>query len=287
MPWQRQKISSSSVHISPNIPDEEAADILADIEATMEAQRRKKTFLAGDFNAKIPAAGAARLDGRGAIIMELAAKHDLCLLNEGTRHTFQRGQQISFPDLTFIKEDLAKASSWGLGTEEAPERNHLEGWDVRRFNEDAAIAKLRELLEQGAFEDVSPENFINQTRSIYEASMPRRRVAKRTGSYWWNGELQAIKKDCVRARRLLTRMRRRKLHSPEDLEKVVETYKNKRKVFINSIKKSQGEQMEGALQEGRGRALGSGIQNCKQALRISFPKIGPRTGERKTIQKKF
>ena len=77
-----------SYYFSPNDPFEifENQFLLLE-ESLREASGR--SHIAGDFNSKSPEWGEARLDRRGILVGEMAARNDLIVLNQGRDFTFR------------------------------------------------------------------------------------------------------------------------------------------------------------------------------------------------------
>ena len=77
-----------SCYLSPNDPFEIfETQILLLEESLREASGR--SLIAGDFNSKSPEWGEARLDRRGILVGEMAARNDLIVLNRGREFTFR------------------------------------------------------------------------------------------------------------------------------------------------------------------------------------------------------
>ena len=78
-----------SCYFSPNDPIEIfETQILLLEESGREAT--ELSLIAGDFNSKSPEWGEARLDRRGILVSEMAARNDLIVLNQGRDFTFRR-----------------------------------------------------------------------------------------------------------------------------------------------------------------------------------------------------
>ena len=79
-----------SCYLSPNDPFEIfETQILLLEESLREASGR--SLIAGDFNSKSSEWVEARLDRRGILVAEMAARYDLIVLNRGRDFTFRRG----------------------------------------------------------------------------------------------------------------------------------------------------------------------------------------------------
>ena len=88
-------------YFSPNDPFEIfETQILLLEESLREASGR--SLIAGDFNSKLPERGESRLDRRGILVGEMAARNDLIVLNRGRDFTFRRGAGCRFIRKTIL-----------------------------------------------------------------------------------------------------------------------------------------------------------------------------------------
>ena len=100
------RVLVNSCYISPKDPFEIfETQILLFEESLREASGR--SLIAGDLNSKSPEWDEARLDRRGILVGEMAARNDLIVLNQGRDFTFRRGAGGSIIDLTFAAPRLA------------------------------------------------------------------------------------------------------------------------------------------------------------------------------------
>ena len=210
-------------------------EILLLEETLREAKGR--SLIAGDFNSKSPVWGEARLDRRGILVGEMAARNDLIVLNQGRDFTFRRGAGESIIDLTFAAPRLASGIvDWcvfqviTLSDHQCiefsiRERSHSvnsgrggkgrsPSWNTRRLS----IDKLQKHLEETRHMDElgwaksagSLEDTVRAARQKMVAacdhSMPRWGHG-RTGDsmYWWNDQLSVLRRECLAARRRFTR----------------------------------------------------------------------------------
>ena len=78
-----------SCYFTPGDPfDVFVTQILLLEESLREAMGQ--SLIVGDFNSKSPEWGEARLDSRGILVGELAARNDLIVLNQGAEFTFRQ-----------------------------------------------------------------------------------------------------------------------------------------------------------------------------------------------------
>ncbi|KAL0274344.1 UNVERIFIED_CONTAM: hypothetical protein PYX00_006795 [Menopon gallinae] len=283
-----------STYISPNIDYKAADEIITEIEATIAKHRGKKPILAGDFNAKIPAAGSTLLDRRGIAILEVASRHDLTLLNDGKTPTFRRGRQVSYPDITLVGDDIAKDTTWQvLDTESLSDHNYIDIcirsdhigrlsrergdskniWDVRNLSANNLKRKLCEIKEEGALDDPSPENLVRQSLRICEAAMPLLRPSAKTGAYWWNGTLRSMKKECIKARRTLTRMRARRSLDSGEVERAAQEYSIKKRALVREIKTAKSAKWKALCEAVENNPWGLAYKIVTKRIGLHPPKL--------------
>ena len=75
-----------SCYFSPNDPFEIFETQILLLEESLR-EVRGRSIITGDFNSKSPEWGEARLDRRGILVGEMAARNDLILLNRGRDFT--------------------------------------------------------------------------------------------------------------------------------------------------------------------------------------------------------
>ena len=193
--------------------------------------------IAGDFNSESPEWGEARLDERGILVGEIAARNDLIVLNQGRNFTFGREAGGSIIYFTFAAPRLASGIvDWcvfqviTLSDHQCiefsiRERSHLvnsgrrgEGRspssNTRRLSKD----KLHKHLEETRLMDElvwaksagSLEDTVRTARrkmvAAYDHSMTRRGHGCTGDSmYWWKDQLFVLRRECLAARRRFTR----------------------------------------------------------------------------------
>ncbi|CAB3252341.1 unnamed protein product [Arctia plantaginis] len=221
----------------------------------------------GDFNAKSIARGSPATDARGEAVEEWAASVGLCLLNRGSTNTCVRQQGGSIVDLSFATPAVAaRVRNWCVLEEVETLSDHLyirfelsrsqdpsRGHAARRPSRFPrwAVAKLdRDLLEEAAIihswlspqapteeVDMGAGRFCDAITQICDAAMPRVRGCRppRQEVYWWSQELADLRAACVRARRSLTRSRRRHRGVVEEVDRLHEDYREARKTLRLAI----------------------------------------------------
>lgn len=194
--------------------------------------------VAGDFNAKALEWGMPRPDTRGRLILEMAARTGLLVLNDGIVTTFRRpGYAETIPDVSFASETLVPLiQGWSVledysGSDHqyisfevhdrAQQQQHqgktLRRWNVAKMDEakfhEALSRGLEDAGEPGGNDSTPAETFVSSTMSLIEmacrASMPqsRPRHGKRP-VYWWTPEIAELRGRCLRLRRAAQRARR-------------------------------------------------------------------------------
>ena len=255
-----------SCYFSPNDKLERFAAELDALEESLASASAMDVIITGDFNAKSPDWGEARLDRRGTMVSELIARRDLAVLNTGNGQTFRRGSASSIIDLTLCSQTLArKVVNWRILEEESlsdhlyiyfevndkarhtmPENegatpSRAPDWDIRKLN----THKLRDTLEvEKMLQEInnslkhSPQLITAELSrqvitNVCKRVMPPRRNQKqnRRNKYWWTPELGLLRKTCIAARRKATR-------SHGNIENHLE-YKQRKKELKLAITKSK------------------------------------------------
>ena len=157
----------------------------------------------------------------------MVGRNDLIAWNQGKEFKFRGGGgRGSIIDLTIAAPRLASKIGYWLVLEEITLSNHRcieisleqrrqavekgsggEGkspsWNIRRLSRE----RLRVYLEEpaGSLED-TVRRIRQKVVAACDYSMPlcKRRKAK-ASMYWWNDQLTALRRECVAARRKLTR----------------------------------------------------------------------------------
>ena len=224
-----------SCYYSPNDTIQKFQEELETLERSIQSAKGP-VLITGDFNGKSPEWGETRLDKRGNAICEFVARNDLTVMNNGQEHTFRRGDTGSIIDLTIASENLAsKIENWRVLEEITlsdhqyitfdvkiqksgqirKRRNRRKFWNVRKLDK----AKLRDQLAETKIMDDfgwlkqndNADQVVQRTKkkivAACDAAMPQRKENKKksTCMYWWNSELQRLKKLSLVARRRYTK----------------------------------------------------------------------------------
>ena len=220
-----------SCYFSPNDPFEIfETQILLLEESLREASGQ--SLIAGDFNSKSPEWGEPRLDRRGALVGEMAARNDLIKLNRGRDFTFRRGAGRSIIDLTFAAPRLdSRKVDWcvlqviTLSVHQCIEfsirerihpvntgrggKGRSPSWNTRRLSKD----KLRKHLEEtrlidelgwaksaGSLEDTVRAARRKVITACVHSMLRRGRGRTGDSKYWWNDQLSVLRRECLEPR---------------------------------------------------------------------------------------
>ncbi|CAI6363639.1 unnamed protein product [Macrosiphum euphorbiae] len=227
-----------SCYASPNRPLEDFQDLLRRLEDSIRTvQQEVPVLVTGDLNARSAAWGDWVENRRGHELSSLVESLNLVTLNEGSTPTFPRGAG-SIVDVTFASESLAsRANNWRVlesvfnysdhhyiryslaRNSESPSpaaSNTFCGWDTSDGIDSDSFhcgLLLAEWLDQGIVQDgLDADSEAVTLRSRVTAAcnyaLPPRR-APRSGKppvHWWNGEINSLRAECVRAKRCKVRM---------------------------------------------------------------------------------
>lgn len=84
------------------------------------------------------------------------------------------------------------------------------GWNSKAFDNDAFLVTIAEERAQGATVQEKVKNIMGCVSRACDASMPRRRMNNQHFPvYWWNDTISQLRKECLKARRLHQRARKR------------------------------------------------------------------------------
>ena len=251
-----------SCYFSPNDPFEIYETQILLLEKSL-SEAVGQSLIGGDFNSKSPEWCEARLDRRGILVTEMAARNDLIVLNQSRDFTFRRGAGRSIIDLTFAAPRLAsrivdwcvlqvitlsdhqciefsiRERSHPVNTGRGGKGRRLS-WNTRRLSKDRLHKHLEEtrLIDElgWAKSAGSLEDTVRAARrkvvAACDHSMPRRGQGRNGDSiYWWNDQLSVLRRECLAARRRFTRSKGDSL--------LHEAWKKKESALRQGIKKSR------------------------------------------------
>ncbi|XP_058804402.1 uncharacterized protein LOC131671742 [Phymastichus coffea] len=223
-----------SVYLSRNYSTLEYANRLADIEDTIR-DIPGNTIVAGDFNARAIEWGMSMTNRHGRLLLEMAARLKLVVVNEATFRRSGWGQSI--PDMTLATDRLlTRIRGWKVIKEYTVSDHEYivfkvtdENTTRRREKNSTDYCKtpFTETTRSGMDHD-SAEKLAEEAEKylhhLFEATMPKKRYGRdRRQMYWWTQKIADIRRECHRRRRQAQRQRNR--HD----EEASEAYKLARK----------------------------------------------------------
>nr|CAI5854663.1 unnamed protein product [Callosobruchus analis] len=242
-------------YCSPNSSIEEFEDFLRNIK--LHLRHKGNYIVMGDFNAKSALWGSPVTDRRGRILSEWISAMNLVVLNEGDTPTFQRYNNSSFIDVTFASQKVAKdVNSWSvLDSESLSDHRHILIDLGGKVPQARKRSKYKKLLDKekllnilGAAEDsltnteIEAEQLTYQLKEAYRAStITRGSMHNADVPYWWNIEIEIKRSECIRTRRILTRLRRRAGTTSVEYHITTEAYKTGRQALRRLIRLSKKE----------------------------------------------
>lgn len=237
--WVRSRDTTFySVYLSPNDSIPEFRSKLNELEDALR-DTLGEMVVAGDFNARALEWGMPQQDTRGRLVMEMASRLDLSVVNTGSTPTYRRpGFGNSIPDITMVSTGLISNSvDWRVMEDyTGSDHNYItfqllddrpvhrariqgsRGWNTRRLDG----AKLIEFLGTNPACNIptlqtNPTRYEVETRvdeTVHfiqrscDASMPRKKLWKgRREAYWWTSEIAELRKHALKLRRKAQRSR--------------------------------------------------------------------------------
>ncbi|KMQ88053.1 reverse transcriptase, partial [Lasius niger] len=226
-----------STYISPNIGMREYNSYLDELSDALSS-RVDKIILAGDFNAKASLWGSQVTNGKGLLLTRWAAKRDLRIVNIGHRPTCVRPQGSSIIDLTWASPDLlSRIEDWRVREEMESLSDYLfisfeirtgrprlppvgssqRRWNWKKFDRDFFRAvMIWKGCEEPRVEDYQdPRQLLEWLDRVMveacDAAAPRIGPRRpRRHAYWWQDSVAMLRHQCIRARRLWQRAKRRR-----------------------------------------------------------------------------
>ncbi|KAL4131252.1 hypothetical protein QTP88_008590 [Uroleucon formosanum] len=229
-----------SCYASPNRPIEDFQDLLCRLEDSIRTvQQGTPVLVTGDLNARSAAWGDWVDNRRGEELELLIESLGLVIANTGSTPTFTRGAG-SIVDVTLSCDSLAASiTDWRVLESLFNNSDHhyirfslTPGRDLARatsattaaqraWNTAGGVANdsflaglvLAEWLEQGGPQDwQDAERGATALRSRISAAcdfaFPTRRTPnpRKPPVHWWNADIEALRADCTKAKRRMTRM---------------------------------------------------------------------------------
>ena len=220
-----------SVYAPPSESQNESENML--VRLVRELQGRQPAILAGDFNAWATEWGSRETNSRSIALLDALAFLNVALLNTGTTPTFETTDgRMSIIDLTFATECIVpnivgwhvsddvtrsdhRAILFEIGSLNPPSvhRPRPRRWNTRSFNREVFdIWMDKELTLTGSPEDKATQ-LMSHVAKACDASMTRcGKGNHHRPVYWWNNDIDGLRHECHRARRLAQRSRGRPNH---------------------------------------------------------------------------
>nr|CAH7755103.1 unnamed protein product [Callosobruchus chinensis] len=179
----------------------------------------RQFLILGDFNAKSSLWGPQPTDNRGNYLAEWIAELNLVVHNSGDKPTFLRGSCMSFIDVTLSSQSLAtKICGWAVSETESMSDHSFIFFEIIDQNPGRRAAiQVDRKVDWDLFRTLLQWNIELQGKSVSEAFGHILKeayaasccVVKRQSSklpHWWNDEIEHKRRDCIRKRRLTTRL---------------------------------------------------------------------------------
>lgn len=244
-----------SCYISPNSTIGEFINVLESLTTSMQTQS-DPVIVTGDFNAKSTEWGMPYSDRRGSLLADWIAQHDLTAVNKHDEYTFQRGLAQSIIDLTLVPTYLVhKLSNWRtLDAESLSDHKYIAftwddnagttcqtsgytGWNLKRLDKDKLLSKLREATCES-----TPASLNKILQRACNAAMPKKRCFRnRRPVYWWNEKIANLRKNALKFRRTITRLRSKRQVSVMLIDETTSKLKQAQKMLRDEIQKAKSE----------------------------------------------
>ncbi|CAB0040772.1 unnamed protein product [Trichogramma brassicae] len=197
-----------SVYTPPRLTTAEFSALLSNV--VEEAQGKRPLIIAGDFNAWSTEWGSSETKPRDVILLDALSTLDVVLLNTGHTPTFTGPQGSSIIDLSFASDSLTpRVAGWRVESNVFTNSDHraitfsLSGHRPLRTSAGPRRGWSARTLDEEAF---------SERLSACSASMSgggSRHRRRHEPVYWWTEEIAALRRQCLRARRLAQRARGR------------------------------------------------------------------------------
>lgn len=259
-----------SCYFTPNEPMD---DFRAKIDILEDKVREINGALviAGDFNARALEWGMSTTNTRGWYILDMAARAELTVMNEGGVSTFRRpGYAETIPDITLVSDVIAQDITGWRVVEDYTGSDHqyitynvrgglrqaisstarVTGWNVSKLCESNLLATIEAGKTTVLRKTGSPEETARVTMQLIkqacDSSMPKKRGIgrKKTAVYWWSDEIADLRKRCLRLKRLVARARRRDRHAAEQEHEEYRIARRALKYEINRSKRLKWESLK-------------------------------------------
>lgn len=257
-------------------------------------------LIGGDFNSQAHEWGSRTTNSRGRMVLDMAARMGLVIMNRGNATTFRRpGCEGTIPDITLASERVSgNVLNWMVledytGSDHQYITYNVENgrrtnqnstvitsrtWNVAKLNKAALLSRL-----DYSTNEYTPNvsNVVRDTMKLIVAAcneaMPlRSRKHKKEAVYWWTEEISSLRRTCLRCRRKYTRARR--THAATSEAEEYKSAKKNLKCAIRTSKKQKWEELRSDLNNDPW-GLGYKIVLRKLGARTSTPDLEEATME--------
>lgn len=215
-----------SCYAPPSLSQVEYETMLRNL--VLDAQERSPVVIGGDFNAWAIEWGSRLTNARGRVLLESFAPLEVGLANNGGASTFRKAGRESVIDITFVSNSLLSSAKWKVSEEFTHSDHQAIFLHIERRTDNVRPPQTGpkwkdKLLDAKMLEEVIKDHvmtaapagemvhqLIELIRTACDAAMPRRIPSNRgMPKYWWNDEIKAHRKECLKLRRKVQRSRGR------------------------------------------------------------------------------
>ncbi|XP_058806558.1 uncharacterized protein LOC131672972 [Phymastichus coffea] len=229
-----------------------------------DVKEHSPAVVAGDFNAWAVEWGSRWNNNRGNELLETMSYLDLELLNTGSMPTYERDGRSSIVDLTFVNAGIVRncvnwkvndifnlndhrVITWEIGRKETmQEKPNAMGWKVKEFDPELFITALDTGLISARDAEEEAEKVMKKVAEACDATMARKGTRnKHAPIYWWSENIATIRKECISARRAVTRGRKK----GRNVIELQNQYKRARSNLVKAIKVNKRQCWKELLEE--------------------------------------
>lgn len=276
-----------SVYISPNSTDNEYELFLQNLQECMQNKGRH-ILIGGDFNAKSPLWGSQVEDKRGKMLAEWISSKNLITANRGEKPTFQRDASQSIIDITFTTDKTGGTiSDWRVLDEETLSLHNYIRYKVQLSKRpQTRTSWKRGCFSQTKFADsisrnpllsggkIDVESVIEHLRkSQTDATQRVKMDSQGQEVFWWTGDIQTLRTQCLSARRRYSRGRCRGQKSVDEIETFKASYKENRRNLKKAIFKRKAECWTKLCNDLNGDIWGEGYKIVMRSLKQRLPRL--------------
>ncbi|KAI5754639.1 hypothetical protein M8J77_010224 [Diaphorina citri] len=261
---------------------------LSNLRTEIRKHGNKRIIVGGDFNAKSTVWGSPFNCGRGNALEELLAEINFIILNRGNTPTFVRNQSESFIDVTFCTPSLVSTiEQWevldeenltdhgnikytlSLNTRVQKKRHINDGWIIKEDKKEEFKKILKDKIETHSECAPTPETLVQIiSTAANETFRKKKNTSTRGPIYWWNESIGNLRKNCLVAKRKLTRDNR-KANVPDEVKrKNKDVYKEEREKLRKAIGKAKDEAWDKLCVDIDRDTWGKGYKIVREKMKI-------------------